>query len=428
MNSAEWSSAGNNIWQITFPTLPASWVPNDVGNIIFNNESFCGVKELSSGNLNSQGKFWVDSSQNRLWLYSASNPASYYSNIELALDRTMVNQNDRSYLIYENLDLRYAGAHGFGGSSTHHLWIKDLDISYIGGGIQAGTTRFGNGIEFWENTHDNTVERCRISQCYDAALTAQGQGTAAVYNIIWRNNIVTNSEYIFEFFEYDSGSNTHDLYFENNSCFGAGTGWSHAQRPDNNYGSFLQFWGNLAGQSASICIRNNIFQNSVRYGAYVGNGIDKYTIDYNCWYSNPAMSMLGGSTIYNISTQWAEYKSATSKDGHSMNSSPQLNADTTPGAVSPCVNTGLTVAEVTQDYNGVSRPQDARFDIGAYEYQQGARITHYSGNGMHSDNTVSAKRYGSYNILGRQVPANKSLDAVKVTQNQTKISRRIIIH
>jgi hypothetical protein len=403
MAAAEWTTAGGNIWKITIPAMPASWVPNDVGNIIFNNEAFCGVKELVSSEVNSQGKFWVDTAQNQLWLYSTVNPALYYSNIELALDRTLVNQDDRSYLIYENLDMRYAGAHGFGGGSTHHLWLKDLDISFIGGGIQAGTTRFGNGIEFWENAHDNIVERCRITQCYDAAVTAQGQGPAAVYNLYWRNNIISSSEYIFEFFEYDKGSNTHDLYFENNTCFGAGIGWGHVQRPDSGRGSFLQFWGNLAGQSASICVRNNIFQNSIRYAADIGNGIDKYTIDYNCWYSSPPMSFQINSNKYNVSTQWAAYKTASAEDAHSIAGNPLLNTDTMPGVTSPCVNSGMTLTEVTEDFRRVTRPQGSGYDMGAYELIPVSGSAHPSAVSPSSPIAPLAENQRLYNFRGQQI-------------------------
>jgi parallel beta-helix repeat protein len=37
-------------------------------------------------------------------------------------------------------------------------------------------------------------------------------------------------------------------------------------------------------------------------------------------------------------------------------------------ATSPAVDAGLTIAEVTVDYDGVTRPQGAAYDIGAYEY------------------------------------------------------------
>jgi hypothetical protein len=37
-------------------------------------------------------------------------------------------------------------------------------------------------------------------------------------------------------------------------------------------------------------------------------------------------------------------------------------------ATSPCINTGTTLAAVTTDIRGVTRPQGAEYDIGAYEF------------------------------------------------------------
>ena len=85
-----------------------------------------------------------------------------------------------------------------------HLVIRDCDVSWIGGGHQTtlpdGTpVRFGNGIEFWENAHDILVEGCRIWEIYDAALTNQGSRDNAKLNITYRDNVIWNSEYSFEF-------------------------------------------------------------------------------------------------------------------------------------------------------------------------------------------------------------------------------------
>lgn len=61
--------------------------------------------------------------------------------------------------------------------------------------------------------------------------------------------------------------------------------------------------------------------------------------------------------------------------GIPLNEVQKLNLDSANwelSALSPCINTGINVAEVTQDFYGTNRPQgfpvvDAKFDIGAYE-------------------------------------------------------------
>ena len=41
-------------------------------------------------------------------------------------------------------------------------------------------------------------------------------------------------------------------------------------------------------------------------------------------------------------------------------------------ASSPAINTGITISQVTTDFDGLSRPQGSAYDIGAFEFSQGA--------------------------------------------------------
>jgi hypothetical protein len=368
-NTSIWSNVEGNIWRCKIPAsyFPSSWLPNDVGNIIFNNEEFCGVKVLNASGLNAQGKYWSDINANTVDIYSVSNPATFYTNIELAINRHMVDQGGKSYITYENLDLRYIGAHGFAGSDVNHVWLKDLDISYIGGGLQKAGVRFGNGIELWESGNNITVERCRIDQCYDAAITPQGTNASTVFNLYYRNNIISNSEYSFEFFEYSGNSNTHDIYFENNTCINAGGGFGHNQRPDSKNGAHLMFWG-FSGQSSNFIVRNNIFINSTERGALVGNNINKYTFDNNCWYDEKGMAMKIGNTTYNLPAKWNSYKTDSGQDANSIYTDPLLTPDYFLSAGSPCVDKGFSSPLVTSDFIGTLRPQGIGWDIGAYEF------------------------------------------------------------
>jgi len=345
----------------------------DVGNIIFNDESFCGIKVNYETDLNGQGKFWYDENNTSLKLYSASNPASFYSNLEIALDQHIINENGKSYITYKNLDLRYGAAHGIGGGNTHHITIEDLDISWIGGGILAGygdgKVRYGNGIEFWAAAHDNTVERCTFNQIYDAALTAQGSGEAyEAYNIHFRNNLVNNSEYSFEFWGAPSTTYLHDIYFENNTCMNAGFGWGHAQRPDPN-GSHLMFWSYQYSNMKNVFIRNNIFYESSDYGSRFDNTatVSKMIIDYNCWYesSGPVATIAG--KLYDFASQSATYRSVSKQDAHSVFINPLFDSDCTLTKNSPCIDAGINTNTVVEDYNRTLRPQGEKQDIGAFE-------------------------------------------------------------
>jgi hypothetical protein len=266
---SDWKPFGKNTWQTIGITLDERGI--DVGNIIFNNESDFGIKVPVLKRVNKQGVFWSDTANRRVVLYSISNPAEYYTNLELALTRDIIKENYTSYVTYSDLDLRYGGAHGIGGDSTHHIAVRGVDISCMGGGYLFGfdTTRYGNGVEFYNAANNNIVERCRFSQIYDVAMTSQGDKPwHRVYNLIFRNNLIDKCEQSFELWLRGEGSSIRDVYFENNTSTNAGYGILHPQRPDTN-GTFLLFWGFADDVNASnIFIRNNIFSNPRNWGIY----------------------------------------------------------------------------------------------------------------------------------------------------------------
>lgn len=348
----------------------------DVGNIIFNNENYCGIKVWEETDLDKQGEFWYDENNEILKLYSVSNPSFFYSDLELALRQTIIDISFKSYIIFENLDLRYGAVHGIAGMSTHHIWIRDVDFSFIGGGDQYGgtkTVRLGNGVEFAVGAHDNIVERCRFDQIYDAAMSPQGGNAPQgfeVYNLYFRNNIVSNCEYSFEFCEGEANATVHNVYFENNTCLDAGSGWGHTQRPDPN-GAHLMFWSNPSN-TYDFYVRNNIFSNSTDWGIrwLRLEDVNKLTLDYNCWHeiSGPVAWIV--NTFYDYTTSWEvweAYQTSSGQDAHSIAADPLLKPDYTLQDNSPCINKGIIISTVTEDYNGASRLQGESYDIGAFE-------------------------------------------------------------
>ncbi|HBC89715.1 MAG TPA: hypothetical protein DCZ94_22480 [Lentisphaeria bacterium] len=64
---------------------------------------------------------------------------------------------------------------------------------------------------------------------------------------------------------------------------------------------------------------------------------------------------------------------------------------------SPCIDTGLTLSMVADDYNGTSRPVGSGYDIGAYEYVAGAlqfSAASYSVNENGTGAMITVTRYG----------------------------------
>ncbi|MDR2439882.1 MAG: hypothetical protein LBE12_10995 [Planctomycetaceae bacterium] len=260
--------------------VESNGINTDVGNIILNGNT-AGFKKWTRENLKTQDDFWYDMKTNRVFFFSNENPAILYKNIEAALYRHIVLHNCIRYVHFIDFDVRYGAAHGFGGTKAEHCVYRDLNISWIGGadqyreGGEGRKVRFGNGIEFWSDAADCLVENCRIWEIYDAALTNQGNGINQQRNIIYRNNIIWNCEYSFEYWNREEESVTDNILFENNICFNAGFGWGHIQRPDKN-GRHLMVYANTA-KTGNFIIRNNIFCNAtescVRFDADFRNGL-----------------------------------------------------------------------------------------------------------------------------------------------------------
>jgi len=320
----------------TFGFQPVSWkrlrcdetelLAVDVGNIIFDYGKAVGVKKWKPADLKQQGDYWYDGANWQVKLYSEKNPAELHKSIELALRRHNVDQGGKSHVVYENLAVSCGAAHGFGGGSTRGIVIRDCDISWIGGGHQftypgGRPVRFGNGIEFWGDAHDNLVEGCRLWEVYDAALTNQGGSGNTEANITYRDNVIWNSEYSFEYWNR-AGSKTRNIRFEHNTCVNAGFGWGHAQRPDRN-GRHLMFYSNPA-ETTEFYVHDNIFCNATDSALRMMNDWTAgLTMDHNCWFQRGDVLMLFLKTFF-APAHFAEFQKQSKLDAHSIVADPKF--------------------------------------------------------------------------------------------------------
>lgn len=373
---------------MTFGEVPMTEVPQpsvlpvDVGNLIFGREVACGVKKWTLEDLKQQGDYWYDPVKQRVVVYSERNPAEQYGAVECALHRHIIDEGGRSYVTYENLALKYGGAHGIGGGSTHHITVRACEFGYIGGADQYGggvrRVRFGNGIEFWGPAHDNLVERCKLWEIYDAALTNQSSGpNVQQYNLIYRYNVIWNSEYSFEYWNRQESSETHDVYFINNTCVNAGHGWGHAQRPDPS-GRHLCFYVADA-PSRNIVIANNVFYEATRNAFYAPawkpEWIRALRMDHNIWVQRNGTMIAFKDKNYTMA-DLAQYQADWGLEPHSLAADPLLadpeHLDFRLRDGSPCVDAGEDFGPAV-DFDGRAVPQGKATDIGAYEGSVGAR-------------------------------------------------------
>ncbi len=237
----------------------------DVGNIILDGNK-AAFKKWTRDELTTQDDFLYDREDGRVWYYSEKNPAEAHETLEAARMIHVINLSGVTDAIFDDLDLRYGAAHGFGGSGNQRCVIQNCDISWIGGGDQylegakGRRTRFGNGIEFWADARDHKVLNNRIWEVYDAALTNQGSGVNVERNIIYVGNLIWNCEYSFEYWNRGPESKTQDITFAGNACLDAGYGWGHVQRRDPN-GRCLMIYSNEA-QTTNFSIVGNYFVNA----------------------------------------------------------------------------------------------------------------------------------------------------------------------
>ena len=318
---ADWRPVGTNLWE----TRP---IPVDVGNIIFNNGQSCGIKVWERPDVDAPNEFCFDRQQKTVLLYATQNPAALFEDIECALKRHIISQGGKSYVVYDGLHLAYGGAHGIGGGGTHHITVRNCDLCFIGGGHQHSRktqrgewhVRYGNGVEFWAGAHDNLVEHCRIWDIYDAGLTNQGSGKNAQYNITYRNNLIWNCEYSFEYWNRPAESTTHDIYFEDNLCFNAGQGWSHAQRPWP-AGVHLMLFSNQA-QTDRFFVRHNVFHHAENSFMNIHiaqwNGLDGLVLSDNTYCQPPDSVLVHWGDRSFTAGQFADYQQATGIDADSQ--------------------------------------------------------------------------------------------------------------
>lgn len=331
-----WERVEDGLWATRFAgksssgagKTNASPLSVDVGNIIFDEGKSVGFKKWSVGELRREGDYYYDPGLRQVSLRSKENPAKVHSRIELALRKHIIDQGGRSYVTYENLDLRYGAAHGIGGGGTHHITIRSCDLSFIGGGHQftpadGKPVRFGNAIEFWSGARDSLVEECRIWEVYDAALTNQGDGTNVQENITYRGNIISNCEYSFEYWNRGEASQTRHIVFENNTCLDAGYGWGHTQRPDPN-GRHLMFYDNSA-VTTNVVVRSNVFSRATDSLLRL-HGRDwtaALKMDYNRWYQPAGAWVLWGREAVEES-HFLSFMRARHFDLHSTAGAPTL--------------------------------------------------------------------------------------------------------
>jgi len=284
----DWVGDGDGVWKTKNP------VPQDVGILICDHGRRWGVKKWARDELSRELDYWHDEDSHHVFVKSHGNPAKMFRSIELAKKGTVVSHRGRHDVIWESLAIMYSGGFAFAGGQAFRLVVSNCDMGWIGGSFQKWKekdgvrtpVRYGNAVEYWSPSWSNVVERCRIWQVYDAALTPQtSRSRHPIHHIAFRDNVIWQCEYSFEYWNHDPKSYTADIVFEHNTCVDAGDVWSHAQRPNPN-GAHVMSYRNEA-PCTNIIVRNNIFCRTTDRAIRVFNDWRSGAMFYNNLYWVP---------------------------------------------------------------------------------------------------------------------------------------------
>jgi hypothetical protein len=166
----------------------------------------------------------------------------------------------------ELADLTFEGFGGHGaGTIGQRGRVLRCTIREIGGSYVTGaTTRYGNGVQTWNNASNLLVEYNTISDVYDVAFSPQGTGTGTHFtNIMFRRNTTYRCSQAEEYSYFaGTGPGFVNVRSEYNTHLFAGYGWGGDVRPEHQQrvGLLSYQWGDAgSGYSGDVDIRRNTY-------------------------------------------------------------------------------------------------------------------------------------------------------------------------
>jgi len=249
----------------------------------------------------------------------------------------------------DNLDFRYGGSHGVGGSGglanydsygnltsiggCANLTVTNCLFSWIGGSILSGTTRFGNAVEIFGSVDGYLVQNNWIYQIYDTGVTHQISGSSVgnthMRDILYKDNLIEYCHWSIEFYNQNceccNSRETpihvrivEDVLSEGNIVRMGGYGWGSRIRKDGAtlYNSFGL--SRVASETRNFHAKDNIFFRCTggMYRIYANASEDNLTFESNlwvqdfggilAWYKNGSYAFLADAEDYITTTHLKE--------------------------------------------------------------------------------------------------------------------------
>lgn len=293
VNSNAWLYDEENLYKIDLSNYSnfygigrTYWEPYNIGFLEDENGNIYGKRKKSKELLEDENDFYCEN--NYLYIKSIINPSQKFGRIKFVSRNNLVRISSNT--IITGLNIQDTGAHGIvkKGNELKNVYIYNCIIQNIGGSVQTASTftRYGNGVEFWNQAENTLVEKCIIKNIYDGAYTVQGNTTLTGFqNNVCRNNIFINCTYDIELFAYNKTDTSlkakmKNQLIENCISINQGKGWGYTVRPDKKAQSMLMIWEkNSIPKDADITLQNNKYINS-RCLFYARSSIN------NVYYSN----------------------------------------------------------------------------------------------------------------------------------------------
>jgi hypothetical protein len=326
-STSDWFDEGGNIWRYNTRTI-TRWV----GLILVNGTSAL-LGENNKTLLNAQGEFAYNSSSDRVWIYSTSNPASYYNSIELGTgtsDYTFFLLDGYDYIHLDRLHLKLTAFHAISTTNNDYMYFTNLLVNYTGGAWQPGQesagVRYGNGISINNANTNILIDNCRLSEVYDGAITVESFSTGkTVKNITVTNNIVDRSEYNMQLYSTVSApQGVQDNFQVNHNTFiDQGAGWGSQQR-SNKVASVprgMFFW-NSPVTTTNVNFTDNIVYGDIYRLMELSTNWqgDNPIQDYNLYYGPAAEFRYDGTSYSTVS----DLQTGKSVELHSEESDPEF--------------------------------------------------------------------------------------------------------
>ena len=310
--------AVNNVGLMAFDHTKQIGVYDElVGTMRVSGVTYDGVVFNNQYDLKEDLQFYSNMSNGALYMYSdRGNPGERFSSIELGSGGNLMAVSSRKNVTVDNLDFRYGGSHGVGGSgglATYNadgtlkqiggcanLTVTNCLFSWIGGSILSDTTRFGNAVEIFGSVDGYLVENNWIYQIYDTGVTHQissaSVGNSHMRDILYKDNLIEYCHWSIEFYNQNCDCclslevPTHSRIVEDVLCEGnivrmGGYGWGSRIRPDSAtlYNSFGL--SRVRSETRNFHAKDNIFFRCTGglYRIYANASEDNLTFESNLW-------------------------------------------------------------------------------------------------------------------------------------------------